>query len=369
MPTLQIVAFAYNVGKLSAACLVVIVFNLCVLQQYDLERHSRSHRGEKPYKCYVCGRPFAMSHHLSNHMVTHTGVRAYCCLVCNKRFAQTFSLKRHMRMHLRAAESVAADVSTPPMSADGGFSVGGMALLQSLSCNICGKIFSSQQTLKRHRCQLSSAAVAVARRTIATSDDVTLVTRTPHQCRDCGVAFNSARHLNDHVTDAHPDRPKKPYACSDCTKSFAHPYSLKRHRVEHGGEAFVCPTCGKRFAQLYELSRHLKSHHVGRPLDDQQPGLASTANSHEMGSAAPLPVSATSLPSEAHSCFSMQIAKYVALQDAQTGLANQLLFRDGHLHKPGDVGLLAFAQSLVISSAPALHTATHSETADSTAAE
>ena len=65
----------------------------------------------------------------------------------------------------------------------------------------------------------------------------------------------------------------------------------------------------------------------------------------------------------------MQIAKYVALQDAQTGLANQLLFRDGHLHKPGDVGLLAFAQSLVISSAPALHTATHSETADSTAAE
>ena len=343
------------------------------LQQYDLERHSRSHRGDKPYKCYVCGRPFAMSHHLSNHMVTHTGVRAYSCLVCSKRFAQTFSLKRHMRMHLRAAESVAANgpasvCSTTSADGNPGFSVGGMALLQSLSCNVCGKIFSSQQTLKRHHCKLTAAATAAMciRPTLPTGDVAFI------QCRDCGIQFTSVRQLNDHTADAHPNRPRKPYACSDCDKSFAHPYSLKRHRVEHGGEAHVCPTCGKRFAQLYELSRHLKSHHVTRPLDaaeyDQPLSLASAADTHQhhkLDSKVHSTVSGAALPSEPSTCFSVRIAEYMALQEAQTGL----LFRDGHLPKPSDVGLLAFAQSLVVTSTPALHTPAHSVTAVSTATQ
>jgi len=324
----------------------------------------------------VCGREFAMSHHLANHMVTHTGVRAYSCLVCSKRFAQTFSLKRHMRMHLRAAESVAGDGAASVggvVSADGshGFSVAGMALLQSLSCNVCGKIFSSQQTLKRHRCQLSPVAATCARRTLPTPTDMMFLSRASHQCRDCGIEFTTTRQLGEHAADAHPSRLKKLYACSDCDKSFAHAYSLKRHRVEHGGEAHVCPTCGKRFAQLYELSRHLKSHHISRPLDaaGYNEPLADNHERPEMDSTVHPSISAPALPSEPPSCFSMQIAKYMALQDAQTGLASHLLFRDGHAPKPSDVGLLAFAQSLVVTSALPVYTLAHSVTAVSAATE
>jgi len=346
-----------------------MLFHLVCLQQYDLERHSRFHRGEKPYKCCVCGRPFAMSHHLNNHMVTHTGVRAYSCLVCSKRFAQTFSLKRHMRMHLRAAESVAGDGSSGAVvdvSADNssGLSIGGMALLQSLSCSVCGKIFSSQKTLRRHRCTMTGAC---SRRMLPAAD-MTFVPRMPRQCRDCGMKFTTTQQLNAHASDAHPSRQAKPYACTDCNKTFAHPYSLKRHRVEHGGEAHVCPTCGKRFAQLYELSRHLKSHHTDRPASTAEyklpMGQASALTSdnrecHEMGSTAHPPVNVVALPNEPSACFPVQLAKYMALQDAQTGLASHLMFRDGHLPKPGD-GLLAFAQSLVVTSAPLAHTGQHS---------
>ena len=110
---------------------------------------------------------------------------------------------------------------------------------------------------------------------------------------------------------------------------------------------------------------------MSRPLDtaeyDQPLGLASTADSHQQHKmdSKVLPVSAASLPSEPPNCFSVQIAKYMALQDAQTGL----LFRDGHLPKPADVGLLAFAQSLVVTSTPALHTPAHSVSAISTATQ
>lgn len=311
-----------------------------------------------------------MSHHLNNHMVTHTGIRAHSCLVCNKRFAQTFSLKRHMRMHLRAAESVAADSSVADASAgDGcGLSIGGMALLQSLSCGVCGKIFSSQQTLRRHRCQLSAAC---SRRTLPAAG-VAYVSRPARRCRDCGVEFPTTRQLTDHVSDAHPDRQTKPHACPDCDKTFAHPYSLKRHRVEHGGEAHVCPTCGKRFAQLYELSRHRRSHHTAAGYN-QPVGLA-TADGREncamMDSEVRHPsASAVTLPAEPSSCLSVQLAKYMALQDAHTGLAGHLVFHGGHLPKPDDVKLFAFAQSLVVSSASVAHTDERSMTTASTAAE
>jgi len=352
------------------------------LQQYDLERHSRSHCGDKPYKCYVCGRPFAMSHHLNNHMTTHTGVRAYECLVCRKRFAQTFSLKRHMKMHLRAAESVAAgDGSSdagPGLSTDDkapGFSFSGLAMLQSLSCSVCGKIFSSRQTLMRHRCQLSSSATSGGRTLPTSGGMVQLVSRTRHRCHACGGDFVTAGHLNRHITDIHPnEKPKKPYACSDCDKTFAHPYSLKRHRVEHGGEAHVCASCGKRFAQLCELRRHLKSHHINQ-LPDAGQCAKSTASGHVMNTLVhpPPSVTASELPcsESAPNDLSAQIAKYVALQDAaQTGLANHLLFHN-HRHLPKapescDVGLLAFPQSLVVTSAPAAHAPTHSVTAAST---
>lgn len=223
-------------------------------------------------------------------MITHTGLRPYCCLVCPKQFAQSFSLKRHMRLHLRldgqSADSadVSADGSAGSDLVYGNSRLDRLELLRSLSCQHCGKVFCSPQTLSRHRC-LPPAAVAAdmypshislppAPRAASAYQQhgvklhITrfFSKRGSRRCRQCGIDFGSSSQLQDHMSAMHPDD-LRPYACTNCSKRFAHRYSLKRHRVEHGdGDAITCPTCGKRFAQGYELKRHVKSH---RGVHDQ----------------------------------------------------------------------------------------------------
>ncbi|KAM5146329.1 uncharacterized protein ACMZJ9_013546 isoform 2-T4 [Mantella aurantiaca] len=112
--------------------------------------------------------------------------------------------------------------------------------LKMISCSDCGKMFSCNSYLSRHK-RLHTG-------------------EKPFTCSECGKSFSWMSSL---VTHRRTHFGEKPFSCKQCGKRFSDYSGIIKHRRSHTGEKpYTCLICGEHFAQTYQLVKHQAVHLV-----------------------------------------------------------------------------------------------------------